>query len=909
MNEKIINVYFGVDCLPYKDKERSVHYPITQSAFLGASNTTKIRFYVDRLGNSSVTWVSVAKLPNGKQGSKVLSYVPAYGDVESYVELSLDQWYTQAKGDVYIALQGYQGGVQYSYDSESGLYTITGTPTIQTTGSIKLAINYAPIGDSPDYTDEFTTYQEILAALGDKIDVTDTIIAVSDISQLNPSNYEEGQVFYDKKTELLYRLDTGVFERYAPYIELMDSPINVVDFEKIDNHPEYPILYNGMAFFLQSGNQSLLLYTCHFVYDTEDKVVNDIATIKINRTDRTYQYNEHSIQSYTKSATDNLLSDKQDTLVSGENIKTINNLTLLGSGNIEIQGGSGGGAWGSITGDIQDQADLQAEFQNVREVAEGKCKSVALQFESVAPTTDQEAQALKKPDGTSFTSLAEFNSYVENLTIVNSNFNTQNGTIWFFSNNFYIITSGDGFVYTATYIRQNFKLGDLFLVNEINVPDRWLQITSNAIRFNKLETSKVDLDNYATKTELGEKADLDIIAPEYDDSIGYVIGDLRVYQGKLYRCTTSITTAESFDSSHWEEISVSSDFVNLTGTQTISGIKTFENGMKCQSFTGISGSSLMYLDANNRFVMTKSFIPSANGTIDFGSSSYKWRNLYLSGNISDGTNETSPLKINNNFAPTYDATSTYALGDIVIYQGALYQCSTAITTAEAWDSTHWTTISVSSGFAKENQGFNVIKVSEMTDSTHLTQAQFDLIGNGKPNRFNGTLFTYSNPLVLSLQSVGNYYYGMILGASGSGYHTIKLLRINTSNRTIELDNQYLIKLENILNLNGKDIVGYYLNNVYHYATLSGTELKYEEINNISISANTTFTLATAPNDTYPEYKANITNTDTSNAITITLPSGTVIKGNVTISSNTFEIPADSSVELSVQNQKAIVILW
>lgn len=37
------------------------------------------------------------------------------------------------------------------------------------------------------------------------------------------------------------------------------------------------------------------------------------------------------------------ISGKQDTLVSGTNIKTINNQTLLGSGNITIQGGSGSG--------------------------------------------------------------------------------------------------------------------------------------------------------------------------------------------------------------------------------------------------------------------------------------------------------------------------------------------------------------------------------------------------------------------------------------------------------------------------------------------------------------------------------------------------------------------------------------
>jgi hypothetical protein len=34
-----------------------------------------------------------------------------------------------------------------------------------------------------------------------------------------------------------------------------------------------------------------------------------------------------------------LVDGKQDTLVSGTNIKTINNQSLLGSGNIDIQGG------------------------------------------------------------------------------------------------------------------------------------------------------------------------------------------------------------------------------------------------------------------------------------------------------------------------------------------------------------------------------------------------------------------------------------------------------------------------------------------------------------------------------------------------------------------------------------------
>lgn len=50
---------------------------------------------------------------------------------------------------------------------------------------------------------------------------------------------------------------------------------------------------------------------------------------------------------------------KQDTLVSGTSIKTINGESVLGSGNIAISGG-GSANWGDIGGTLADQTDLQA---------------------------------------------------------------------------------------------------------------------------------------------------------------------------------------------------------------------------------------------------------------------------------------------------------------------------------------------------------------------------------------------------------------------------------------------------------------------------------------------------------------------------------------------------------------------
>lgn len=43
-----------------------------------------------------------------------------------------------------------------------------------------------------------------------------------------------------------------------------------------------------------------------------------------------------------------------------------------------------------------------------------------------------------------------------------------------------------------------------------------------------------------------------------------------------------------------------------------------------------------------------------------------------------------------NVAPQYSASSTYGIGDYVIYNNQLYRCRVDISTAEAWTSSHWT---------------------------------------------------------------------------------------------------------------------------------------------------------------------------------------------------------------------------
>ena len=186
MESKIMQIFYGADCLPYKDQERVVHYPIVGQAFQGASQTTEIHFYIDRIGGNNATWVATAKLPNGKIGSKILDIEEDTELNENYVVLPLSSFYTQAQGNLFISLQGYDGGVEVEYDDETEIYSVVGTPVIQATGSVKIAINYSvqPIGS--DELEELTI-QDLLAAIGGKLNKNSNkyIKAVDSIANIN----------------------------------------------------------------------------------------------------------------------------------------------------------------------------------------------------------------------------------------------------------------------------------------------------------------------------------------------------------------------------------------------------------------------------------------------------------------------------------------------------------------------------------------------------------------------------------------------------------------------------------------------------------------------------------------------------------------------------------------------------
>lgn len=69
------------------------------------------------------------------------------------------------------------------------------------------------------------------------------------------------------------------------------------------------------------------------------------------------------------------------------------------------------------------------------------------------------------------------------------------------------------------------------------------------------------------------------LAPAYNDSSTYAVGDLVTYDNNLYRCKTAINVAESWTPSHWTMIpmSVVTGTLNATATRLENRVSTVED--------------------------------------------------------------------------------------------------------------------------------------------------------------------------------------------------------------------------------------------------------------------------------------------------------------------------------------------
>lgn len=109
---------------------------------------------------------------------------------------------------------------------------------------------------------------------------------------------------------------------------------------------------------------------------------------------------------------------------------------------------------------------------------------------------------------------------------------------------------------------------------------------------------------------------------------------------------------------------------------------------------------VVFEESNQQFNVQ--FEPNgSSGTTNYNSLSNKPKinNTELSGNKSAAD---LGLAAAAALAPEYSSSSTYAVGDLVLKDGQLYECNTTIGTAEAWNSSHWTSKTVADELSSLN---------------------------------------------------------------------------------------------------------------------------------------------------------------------------------------------------------------
>lgn len=186
---------------------------------------------------------------------------------------------------------------------------------------------------------------------------------------------------------------------------------------------------------------------------------------------------------------------------------------------------------------------------------------------------------------------------------------------------------------------------------------------------------------------------------------GFYIGDTPL-------STTLATYQTTAGMSDYQPVSAMAGYVNTTSAQSISGIKKFNSIYIGSESIGVVTGNIdeapgfaAVMDGPTSYYAQ--FVDASGGYVyvyydDCGQLYYKPANqaeVILNLPKTNGTLATQQW-VSGNYAlasaiaPAYDSTKTYSVGDAVTTSGSLWKCTTAVTTAEAFDSTKWQNVSL-----------------------------------------------------------------------------------------------------------------------------------------------------------------------------------------------------------------------
>lgn len=238
------------------------------------------------------------------------------------------------------------------------------------------------------------------------------------------------------------------------------------------------------------------------------------------------------------------------------------------------------------------------------------------------------------------------------------------------------------------------------------------------------------------------------------------------------------------------------NYVDLSSAQTITGVKTFNDNIIFLRNKGLKGDGPIFIAVGNMvWVFDQNILrPSGNGNSSIGTLTARLKEIYTNSLIG--------------------ATQSANTDDII------------------------------------NGTFNVINGSDITSYT-FTQAQYDLIRNGKPTLIKGaTRGGRANTFIFPMY-IGGTQMSALTISSNNANSNLYIEQINIySNKTFEFSTSGLVGLNGINSINGKTVPSYPANNINGQFVYYNNALAWLRNGIVSNTTDTSFTGAFASNLSY-----------------------------------------------------------
>ena len=202
--------------------------------------------------------------------------------------------------------------------------------------------------------------------------------------------------------------------------------------------------------------------------------------------------------------------------------------------------------------------------------------------------------------------------------------------------------------------------------------------------------------------------------------------------------------------------------IALVGTAS-GGVVSVTLSDACYAVTGKFGLTIFVTDGNNKKTAVYAAVGTVVSTTGGAVAGDTPQDVVDLINAIEAAVTSIPASYTNlmgSIAPTYSSSALYPVGSYVWYDGTLYRCTTAITTAETWTSAHWTSTTLSNteiayrGTLTSSDDMNLITRPGIYDidssAGYPAHLPFD------PH--NGKVFVQKNPSTSNYSSVSQIYF-------------------------------------------------------------------------------------------------------------------------------------------------------